>query len=63
MKAAILCALLLTGCASMPAGVEMSEEEAVVCKEQTCSVWTRDELMNLAREMFKRGYAAGVKSI
>jgi len=63
MKAAIFCALLLTGCASMPAGVEMSEEEAAACKAQGCTVWTPLELENVAREFFKRGYAAGVKSL
>lgn len=59
----VVLALLLSGCASLPAGVEMSEEEAAACKSQGCTVWTPLELENVAREFFKRGYAAGVKSI
>lgn len=56
---AALAALLLAGCATTRDGVQMSPEEAVACKEQGCSVWTQDELMNLAREIFRRGVEAG----
>ncbi len=58
-----LVALLLSGCASMPAGIEISEDEAKACKEQSCSVWTMEELTGLARRFFGEGYKAGVKSI
>lgn len=55
--------LALAGCASLPAGIEMSEAEAKACKEQGCSVWTMQELQGLARKFFGEGYQAGVKSI
>lgn len=63
MKTVFVLCLLLAGCASMPAGVEMSEEEAAACKSQGCTVWTPIELQNVAREFFKRGYEAGKKSL
>lgn len=58
-----LAALVLAGCASFPAGLEMSEDEAKACKEQGCTVWTMQELQGLARRFFGEGYKAGVKSI
>jgi starvation-inducible outer membrane lipoprotein len=62
MKYALI-ALLLSGCASLPAGVEMSDEERKACEEHGCTVWTRAELEHLARAMLQRGYAAGRKSL
>ena len=63
MKTAFFAALILTGCASMPAGVEMTEAEVKACKEQGCTVWTYKELEGMARRFFGEGYKAGVKSI
>lgn len=60
MKAAILCALLLSGCAT---GIEMTKDEATACKAQGCSVWTVRELTDLARKFYTEGYKAGVKSL
>lgn len=62
MKAAIFCLLLLTGCASME-GVKADPEELEACKQHGCSVWTEYELMELIRQIYKKGYDAGVKSI
>ncbi|OUL98534.1 hypothetical protein [Variovorax sp. JS1663] len=56
---AALCALILAGCATPRDGIRVSEEEAIACKAQGCSVWTQDELMELAREIFRRGVEAG----
>lgn len=58
-----LAALVLAGCASLPAGVDMSEAEAKACKEQGCTVWTMQELHGLVRRIFGEGYKAGVNSI
>jgi hypothetical protein len=58
-----LFALVLAGCASLPAGIEMSADEAKACKEQGCTVWTLQELHGLARRIFGEGYKAGVGSI
>jgi starvation-inducible outer membrane lipoprotein len=63
MKTAILAVLILAGCASVPTGIEMSEDEAKACKEQGCTVWTLQELHGLARRIFGEGYKAGVKSL
>lgn len=58
-----LFALVLAGCASLPAGIEMSEAEAKACKEQGCTVWTTQELTGLACKFFGEGYKAGVQSL
>jgi PBP1b-binding outer membrane lipoprotein LpoB len=63
MKTAIIAIVLLSGCASLPDGVEMTEEERKACAEQTCTVWTRAELEHLARTMLQRGYQAGRQSL
>lgn len=63
MKAAIFCALLLAGCATVPPGVTMSDDEAKACKEQSCTVWTMEELRALAQAIFRKGYEAGKRSI
>lgn len=63
MKAFIFAVLLLAGCTTTPPGVDISEEEAELCKNYGCSVWTRMELEELARTLWKRGYDAGRKSL
>ena len=59
---ALLLALLLSGCASLP-GVEATADERAACKAETCSVWTEHELIKLARKFFNEGYQAGKGSI
>ena len=61
MKTAIVLALVLTGCASLPQGVEMTEEERTACAAQGCSVWTVEELQRLIVIATKRGFDAGKK--
>lgn len=61
VKTLILCALLLSGCATT--GIEMTDDEAAVCKVEGCSVWTVRELEGFARRFWGEGYRAGVKSI
>jgi hypothetical protein len=64
MKSAIiLAAVLLCGCASLPPGVSMDEQEKAACAAEGCTVWTVAELQRLAREFFQRGYKAGKSSL
>jgi uncharacterized protein YceK len=53
---------LLSGCASLPAGVKMTSDEAAACKEQSCTVWTDAELRQLAEKFFTDGYKRGAQS-
>ena len=62
-RIAIILCLLLAGCAQTPAGVQMDDDEAKACKEEGCTVWTEDELMELIRKTYRKGYQDGVKSI
>ena len=62
MKATII-ALLLSGCASLPPGVQMTESERVACAAETCTVWTMAELRKLISVAIKRGYEAGKGSL
>lgn len=55
---AILTVALLSGCAT---GVTMTDEEAVVCKAQGCSVWTENELRALVYQSMVEGYQQGVR--
>ncbi len=60
MKLAILiAAALLTGCASLPPGIEATPEELEACKTESCSVWTKDELERLFKAGILRGLIAG----
>ena len=61
-RIALIVCLLLAGCASME-GVKADPEELEACKQHGCSVWTEYELMELIRQIYKKGYDAGVKSI
>lgn len=63
MKTAILAIVLLSGCASLPAGIEMTDDERKACEAAGCTVWTRAELEQLVRMAMQRGYAAGKKSL
>lgn len=54
--------LLLAGCTTMP-GVQATPEELKACEESGCTVWTEGELLELIRQIYKKGYDAGVKSI
>ncbi len=62
MKAAIIMALLLSGCSTIT-GVEITEAERKACEAHGCTVWTQQELEGMARKFFRGGYQAGVKSI
>lgn len=62
-KLLLLVALALAGCASIPEGVEMDENEAAACKAVGCTVWTVDELKEALRKAFEAGYRQGVRSI
>ena len=59
----ILIALILTGCASLPDGVQMTDEERTACAASGCAVFTEAELRVFAAEFFKRGDLAGRKSL
>jgi starvation-inducible outer membrane lipoprotein len=63
MKVALLCVLLLAGCASIPEGIKMTGDEAKACAAQGCTVWTDAELSRLARKFWHDGFQAGVKSL
>lgn len=58
----ILAAVVLAGCANLPAGVQMSDEEKSACEAAGCTVWTRAELEKLVGIAMQRGYQAGRQS-
>lgn len=58
-----LLVVLLSGCASLPAGVKMSDDERKACEAETCSVWTVQELRKLITKALQQGYAAGRNSL
>lgn len=62
-RIAIILCLLLAGCVQIPAGVQMDEKEEADCKANGCTVWTEAELLELIRQVYRKGYDAGVKSI
>ena len=51
--------LMLSGCASLPPGLQMTDEERVSCEAEGCSVWTMAELRKLISVAFSKGYTAG----
>ena len=57
-----LMAVVLSGCSSIP-GAAITEAERPACEIYGCTVWTSQELLNLAGQSFLRGYHAGLKSI
>ena len=63
MKVTILTLVLLSGCASLPDGVQMTDAERAACAENGCSVWTVDELRKPISISIQRGYDAGKKSL
>ena len=58
----LIAALAVTGCASLPAGLEMTSEERAACESAGCTVWTRAELEKLVGIAMQRGYLAGRQS-
>lgn len=62
-RIAFIACLILAGCVQIPAGVQMDEKEEIACKEAGCTVWTEAELLELIRQVYRKGYDAGVKSI
>ena len=63
MKTLLLLSALLTGCASLPPGVDMTDDERAACEAQGCTVWTMDELRKLIGMAMRKGYEAGKKSL
>lgn len=59
----LLTIILLSGCASFPAGLEITDDERAACEAEGCSVWTQSELEKLVRAAMLRGYQAGRKSL
>ena len=59
----ILIALLLTGCASLPQGLEMTEEDRASCAAHGCTAWTLEELQRLVNMALQKGYLAGKQSL
>jgi len=55
--------VVLTGCASLPAGVQMTQEELTACAAEGCSVWTLNELKQLIGIAMQKGYQAGKNSL
>lgn len=45
----ILAALFCSGCAGLPAGVTMDDQERAACAAEGCTVWTVRELQILSR--------------
>ena len=62
METLLLLSMLLSGCASLPSGVEMTDDERAACEAQGCTVWTMDELRKLIGMAMRKGYEAGKKS-
>lgn len=60
----ILAPLVLAGCASLPAGVTMTDAERAACAEAQggCTVWSQQELHGLALKFFREGFARGAQS-
>ena len=63
----ILAPMLLAGCASLPAGVTMTDDERAACVAAPggCSVWTEQELQELrglALQFFREGFTRGAQS-
>ena len=60
----ILAPMVLAGCASLPAGVAMTDAERAACAEAQggCSVWTEQELQGLALKFFREGFTRGAQS-
>ena len=63
MKTLLLLSALLCGCASLPPGVEMTDDERAACEAQGCTVWTMGELRKLIGMAMRKGYEAGKKSL
>jgi len=60
MKTAIIILALLSGCASLPEGVAMTDDERKSCTaSQDCTVWTVAELQKLIRSAMQRGFESG----
>jgi len=62
MKTAIVVLALLTGCASLPQGVEMKDGEREACAVESCSVWTPAQLEALIHISLQTGFEAGRNS-
>ena len=63
METLLLLSMLLSDCASLPSGVEMTDDERAACEAQGCTVWTMDELRKLIGMAMRKGYEAGKKSL
>ena len=54
----ILLAIFAAGCASLPEGIKATPEELEACKQESCSVWTTEELERLLKAGVLRGLLA-----
>ena len=63
MKTLLLLSALLTGCASLPPGVEMTDDERAACEAQGYTVWTMGELRKLIGMAMRKEYEAEKKSL
>ena len=58
----ILAPIVLASCASLPAGVTMTDDERAACAAQGCTVWSQQELQGLALKFFREGFTRGAQS-
>ena len=59
IKTALIPVVLLAGCAQL-SGVQITDAERKACEKQAdCTIWTPQELENMARHFFGQGYKAG----
>lgn len=49
--------------APMIPGVEIKDEERAICQANGCTVWSNQQLENVARHFYREGYTAGSKSL
>lgn len=55
----VLAAVLLSGCAGLPAGISMDDRERAACAAEGCTVWTLRELQELARHVVTQACRRG----
>jgi len=57
----LIAILLLSGCASLPQGVVMTDEDRAICAAEGCTVWTQGALHTLIGIAARHGFDAGKK--
>lgn len=56
----LICAILLTGCATTK-GLEVSAEDAAECAAVGCTPWSERQIEQMARHFFGLGVKAGIQ--